>query len=651
MGSKASKSKSNRRAGGPLAWLLPGLARGKPGISGLFCSQLGHEWTSQEMYDVNRRTVFDGVEERSVELYEKLLLNEPSRARRFVRPYDEIVATSDPAERAEHFKQVSLDLMEDASKGVFEQTGLDPDEIDFLVVNYMAGKTLPSLAALISGRLGLRTDCEHVNLGDMGCSAAVASLDVAVRMLLSEKKPGRALVLALEPVSNLFQKADDKGAIVGNTLFGEGCAAVVVSTHKEPMLYEIGARQRVVKADEEGVGAITLAWNEQGPMIQLSKSIPKVAGKAIEDNLKRLVPRIISPLDKLKYVLTRKVPRWQKRISRWAIHPGGTAVLRGFQKQLKLADADLGPSYKVFHERSNMSSPSVLYALDNVERSAPERGENVLMMSFGSGFKVNSMLLKKGKKKLYEKAERFAVVVGGTSGIGLESARTLTRQGYHTFIGSRRVSGPEGGYEKLDNATYLPLDVTNPESVDAFVDEVWRRSYGVDVVVVSSGIAAAGQLLGRQDASQIVRCVNTNLTGAMLVVNQLIPKMRVNGQVVLLNSILGQIPLMGSAVYCATKAGLKHFAESVEVELARAGRGVRITNLYPAYVKTPMLEEVQSGGRTFLAPIPAEKVVHALSRSLEGRPPAKGFVLTRDRLIAALYWWLPGTFKKLVASM
>jgi predicted naringenin-chalcone synthase len=223
--------------------------------------------------------------------------------------------------------------MEDASKGVFEQTGLDPDDIDFLVVNYMAGKTLPSLAALISGRLGLRTDCEHVNLGDMGCSAAVASVDVAVRMLLSEKKPGRALVLALEPVSNLFQKADDKGAIVGNTLFGEGCAAVVVSTHKEPMLYEIGARQRVVKADEEGVGAITLAWNDQGPMIQLSKSIPKVAGKAIEANLKRLVPRIISPLDKLKYLITRKVPRWQKRISRWAIHPGGTAVLRGFQKQ------------------------------------------------------------------------------------------------------------------------------------------------------------------------------------------------------------------------------------------------------------------------------------------------------------------------------
>lgn len=624
----------------------------KPAITGIYCSDLGVERTSQQMYDINEAAFFDGLDDETKTLYGKLLLKHPDRTRKLVRPYEDIVAHGDDGEyRQAQFERVSLMLLEDGARGVMERCKLEPDDIDVLIVNYMAGQTLPSLTAHIAGKLGLRDDIYTVNMGDMGCSAAGASLDVATRILRSESRPRRALVLSTEPVSNLFRSADNTGGAVGNSLFGEGCAAVVVSSFREPSLYRIRAQQRVHRTDADSLDAIKTVWAGGGPMIQLSKDIPSVAGKAIEANLKRLVPKLLSPWDKLKYLVTRKVPRWQRKISRWAIHPGGMSVLRGLQRQLRLAEADLGPSYRVFQERSNMSSPSVLYALDHIEKAAPRKGEKVMLMTFGSGFQVNAMVLEKAKKRQYERAQKFAVVAGGTSGIGLDSAKQLASEGYHVFIGSRRVAH-NGSFERVPGATYLPLDVTDPESITEFVKTVWKQSFGIDALIVSSGIAPRPKLQGTQDSDTIVSTVNTNLTGAMMLVNAFLPKMRVRGKVVLLNSILGQIPLMGNAAYCATKAGLHHFAEAVGVELKRAGRGVQVHSLYPAYVRTPMLEGVRDGGRTFLKPVEPEAVTRQIARILDGKArEPDGFILKRDRWIAGFYHYLPGPFKNLLSTM
>ncbi|MEC8022785.1 MAG: hypothetical protein VX223_02560, partial [Myxococcota bacterium] len=325
-----------------LSTLAPAMLKKRSaGISGLYCSDLGEPITSEEVFEINREHVFDDLDEGSRQLYEKLLLNNPTRTRYFVKDYLDVVRAKTPQERAEIFHRISCTLMEDASRGVLEQTGLKPQDIDFLVVNYMAGKTLPSLSSHLAGTLGLRNDVVTVNMSDMGCSAAVAALDLGRRLLNGETDPKRVLMVALEPVSNLFQAEDDSGAIVGNTLFGEGCAAVVLSTHREAMVYDIEHSQRVIHADPESVDAIKLVWNEHGPMIQLSKQIPEVAGRAIESNLRKLVPQFLPLGDKLRYALTKKTPKWQKRIDHWAIHPGGTSVLRGFQRQLRLSDADL----------------------------------------------------------------------------------------------------------------------------------------------------------------------------------------------------------------------------------------------------------------------------------------------------------------------
>ena len=621
-------------------------------IVGVYCTNLGESITSEELYASTEKHLFEQMDEDVQALHGKLLLRTPDRTRKTVRSYEHILSTvGDGLARQEEFERVALLLLEAAARGVMKQCNLSPENIDIVVCNYMAGQTLPSLTARVAGALGFREDVYSINIGDMGCSAGVASLDVALHVLASEKRPKRALVLSTEPVSNLFRAATNTGGVVGNTLFGEGSAAVVLSTYREPALYTIEARQRIHRTDPDSLDAIKTVWSNGGPTIQLSKEIPAVAGKAIEANLKRLVPKFLPLRDKLKYLATRKQPRWQRGVDRWALHPGGAAILKGLQEQFRLADADLGPSYQVFHERSNMSSPSVMYVLDRIEKQRPSPDERVLMMSFGSGFQVNSLVLRKGHRYVYPTAERFAVVAGGTSGIGLAAAKQLVKDGYHVFIGSRRVGG-DVDFERISGATYLPLDITDADSVRAFVDAVWKRSYGLDAVVVSSGVSGVPSLQGTQDPDDIVQTVQTNLAGAMLLVNACVPKMRVKGKIVLLNSILGKIPLMGNAVYCATKAGLNHFAESLEVELKRAKRGVEVHSLFPAYVKTPMLERVQASGRTFMKPIEPEVVTNAISKIVNDGGTNQGpFVLQRDRLVAGLYRHSPAQFKQVLASM
>lgn len=636
-----------------VAWLKKPRRKGPTAITGLYCSELGHEVTSESMLATNQEQLFDDLSDEARSLYGKLL-RQPGRRRRYVVPYERIIEKFDLKTKFHRFRETSLALMTDACRGLLRETGYTTGDFDFLIVNYMAGKTLPSLAALLANALELRPSIVSYTLGDMGCSAGVASVDLAVRLLRAEQRPKRALVVSLEPVSNLFEHSDDPGAIVGNTLFGEGCAAVAVSSHREPALWRIDGGVRVLMTNDDSKNAITLAPGETGPMIQLSKEIPAVAGQAITENLKRLVPSLLTPAEKLQFLATRKVPRWQKHIDRWAVHPGGIQVLRALQKHLKLSDADLGPSYRVFEERSNMSSPSCFYALQNIEKAGPKQGERALVMSFGSGFKVNSLVLVKGPKRHHAAVERNAVVVGGTSGIGADTAARLSAEGYRIWAGSRRVQADgSGDFQRLPGVRYLPLDVTDEDSLQAFSDAVWQQTFGVDVVVISSGVAGMPAAVGRADPEQWQQIVDTNLTGAMRVVNALLPRVRSGGRLVLVNSMLGRIPLMGSAAYCAAKAGLHHFARSLELELRRDGRKVTVHSVFPAYVETPMLDEIKEDkkARPLLKPVQVKEVTDQIDALLNGHPVREAFVGPRDRAIDAVSRYLPGAYRAIITRM
>lgn len=362
-------------------------------ISDFYCSEFGQTITNQELYDDIKGHVIDTAPEETQSLYQKLLLEHPSRKRKVTHDMKYMSRVTCRTERLKLYEESVRSLMVDAVDGLFKKSGFIAQDIDFIVVTSSVGKTMPSAASILASEFKFKSTTVTLNLGDMACSSGLAALDTGARFLRSERKAKRCLVVSLEAVTTLFN-VEDEGA-VPNVVFGEGCAAVLLTTHREPALYSIEESVRTISSNESDLEVIRFVENESGPSIKLSRDVPKVAGKSIEKNLKQMVPRVLTLRQKLSYLLTKKVPFWQRNIDFWALHPGGTAVLNGLSKNLQLSRGDLGFSFRVFESRSNMSSPSIFYVLGEIEKQRLKKNQKVLMMSFGSGFKVNSMVLRR----------------------------------------------------------------------------------------------------------------------------------------------------------------------------------------------------------------------------------------------------------------
>ncbi len=175
---------------------------------------------------------------------------------------------------------------------------------------------------------------------------------------------------------------------------------------------------------------------------------------------------------------------------------------------------------------------------------------------------------------------RTAAVTGASSGIGRAVAVALGRLGWNVALGARRpeplgatadLVGIEGG-----RAFAHPLDVTAPDSVDAFFAAVEREVGPVDALINNAGIAVPG-LLVDTDPDELAREVETNLLGPLLCTRRVIPSMSAagRGDIVFISSDTARQPRPGMIGYSATKAALETVARVVDMETE--GRGIRTT--------------------------------------------------------------------------
>merc|ERR1719454_1744189 len=103
-------------------------------------------------------------------------------------------------------------------RSLFKKTGLKPSDIDFLIVNCSLYTPTPSLCAMICNEFKFRQDVRSYNLGGMGCSANVISVDLAKQLL--QNSPGtRALVISTENLTQNLYTGSDKAMLLQNSLF------------------------------------------------------------------------------------------------------------------------------------------------------------------------------------------------------------------------------------------------------------------------------------------------------------------------------------------------------------------------------------------------------------------------------------------------
>jgi predicted naringenin-chalcone synthase len=220
--------------------------------------------------------------------------------------------------------------------------------------------------------LALRPDVKRLHIGFMGCHGAFPALRAAVDACRADPA-AVVLVVCVELCTLHLRSSSDPDQIVSGSVFGDGAAAAIVTSHPRAGLRIDALHSELAGPDSSG--ELTWAIGDQGFDLVLSSYVPKL--------LEHEIAAALAPLDPGE--------SWSL-IEHWAIHPGGRAILDRTQHVLGLSEAQLAPSRGVLREFGNMSSPTVLFILDRVLRTA-RAGERVVATAFGPGVTVESALL------------------------------------------------------------------------------------------------------------------------------------------------------------------------------------------------------------------------------------------------------------------
>ncbi len=192
-------------------------------------------------------------------------------------------------------------------------------------------------------------------------------------------------------------------------------------------------------------------------------------------------------------------------------------------------------------------------------------------------------------------ANQVAVVTGGGTGIGAACALALAEAGAQVAVGGRRLGPLEEVAARCPGPGTIharTLDVACRESVEAFFSWVERELGQVDILVNAAGVNVPRRSMQELAPQDWDRLLQINATGAYNCMHRVLPGMRsrARGTIVNISSIAGKrAGPLGGVAYNASKFAMTALGLSVAAEEAEAG--IRVTNIYPGEVDTPILEQ------------------------------------------------------------
>ncbi|CAN1125367.1 3-ketoacyl-CoA synthase 4 [Linum perenne] len=325
----------------------------------------------KKFMDHSRRT--GDFDESSLEFQRKILersgLGEETyvpEAMLFIPPRPSMQAAREEAEQ----------VMFGALDTLFANTKIKPKDIGILVVNCSLFNPTPSLSAMIVNKYKLRGNIRSYNLGGMGCSAGVISVNLA-KDLLQVHRNTYAVVVSTENITQNWYFGNKKAMLIPNCLFRVGGSAVLLSNKSKDRRRSKYRLVHVVRthkgADDKAFKCVYQEQDDAGKTgVSLSKDLMAIAGGALKTNITTLGPLVLA-------------------FEHFCIHAGGRAVIDELEKNLQLLPEHVEASRMTLHRFGNTSSSSIWYELAYTEaKGRMRKGNRVWQIAFGSGFKCNS---------------------------------------------------------------------------------------------------------------------------------------------------------------------------------------------------------------------------------------------------------------------
>lgn len=186
-------------------------------------------------------------------------------------------------------------------------------------------------------------------------------------------------------------------------------------------------------------------------------------------------------------------------------------------------------------------------------------------------------------------ASKQAVIVGGTHGIGLATARLLLAGGAEVLVTGREASAAAARRELGERV--VASDIADLAAIDALTEQVRARLGAIDLLFINAGVAEL-EPFDRVTAASYDRTFAVNTRGAFFTAQRLAPLVREGGAIVFTTSIASTSGTAGMAVYSASKAAIGAFARVMAAELL--ARGVRVNTVSPGFIRTPTMGTASS---------------------------------------------------------
>ena len=269
----------------------------------------------------------------------------------------------------EEFRAAAPDLAGRALARALEEAGLTRGELDVLIVTTCTGYLCPGVSSYVAESLGLRGDVWLQDIVGLGCGAAIPALRAAASILAAD--PGlNVACLSVEICSAAFYLDNDPGVVVSACLFGDGAAATVWQGEKKDSTLCCHGFSSLHQPEHRDL--IRFEQREGKLRNLLHPTVPGLAAKAVG----RLY----------------RAASGTKPVARVLSHAGGRDVIEAIESELP--GVRLDETREVLRQHGNMSSPSVLFALDQARRKGPPSpGADWWMVSFGAGFSAHACRL------------------------------------------------------------------------------------------------------------------------------------------------------------------------------------------------------------------------------------------------------------------
>ncbi|MEO1401189.1 MAG: 3-oxoacyl-ACP synthase [Cyanobacteria bacterium J06635_1] len=357
-----------------------------------------HYYSQEVLATTLKKYFVMGDLEFDLDVIDRFFTNVAIDGRFFMLPLDSFFDPPDVATGIQATIEATVDLVEIAVRKLLDKARLSPDEISQLTTTTLVA-AVPSIDARLMNRIPFSPQLKRLPIGGVGCMGGAFGVARAADYLRGHPQEA-AVVVAAEPSSALWlgslqrdltamvsrlpenpgQYSDIIMTIITAALFGDGAGAVLLVGDEHP-LAQPGYAQVIDTVSmwlPNTVDLMGMARVETGTRNILRPEVGEYARKGLRQAIDPLLA---------KHALTIE------KIANWLVHPGGPKVINAVLEEFDLDDKTLQISRETLAKVGNISSPTVLYILDQILATEPTNAYG-LMMAMGPGFSQEVLLLK-----------------------------------------------------------------------------------------------------------------------------------------------------------------------------------------------------------------------------------------------------------------